>query len=108
MMRNGLIVGKYGDKHWYQNGDYHRLDGPAIEYPNGTKEWWQNGKRHRTDGPAVEHGNGSKRWYIDGKEYTEEAFELAAFLYSGKKSIKSWTEVDNIIPFCYKNLSITR
>ena len=24
-------------------GKWHREDGPAIEYPNGTKEWWLNG-----------------------------------------------------------------
>ena len=29
-------------------GNLHRLDGPAIEYADGTKSWWLNGKRHRS------------------------------------------------------------
>ena len=33
-----------GDKRWYLNGNYHREDGPAVEYPNGYKEWYLNGK----------------------------------------------------------------
>jgi len=28
------------EKYWCKKGKYHRLDGPAIECPNGTKEWW--------------------------------------------------------------------
>jgi len=40
----------HGDRTaWFQNGKYHRLDGPAIEYKNGTKHWYQNDKLHRTD-----------------------------------------------------------
>ena len=52
---------------WFQNGDLHRLDGPAIEYKNGTKHWYQNGKFHRTDGPAVEYASGGKQWFQNGK-----------------------------------------
>ena len=48
-----------GDKFWYQNGKYHRLDGPAIEHANGAKSWFQDGKRHRLDGPAIEYANGN-------------------------------------------------
>ena len=32
------------DKQWYQNGEFHREDGPAIEYASGRKKWYQNGK----------------------------------------------------------------
>ena len=86
-----------GNKYWYQNGNHHRLDGPAIEYSNGDKEWWQMGKRHRLDGPACEWSDGDKAWYqndmlhrldgpayemvngnkdwwIEGKQYSEQAF----------------------------------
>ncbi len=28
-----------------EKGEYHRIDGPAIERANGTREWWENGKR---------------------------------------------------------------
>ena len=65
-----------GSKGWYQNGMRHRLDGPAIEYPNGTKEWYQNDKRHRLDGPAIEFYHGDKEWYVDGIEYNEKEFDL--------------------------------
>jgi hypothetical protein len=87
-----------GNKWWYQNGELHRLDGPAIEYIDGHKEWYQNGKLHRLDGPAIEHAkggnkywyqndklhrldgpaveysNGVKWWFIEGTRYTEEEF----------------------------------
>ena len=31
----------------------HRVDGPAIEGANGSKHWFQWGERHREDGPAI-------------------------------------------------------
>ena len=34
-----------GSKYWRLNGQYHREDGPAIEYPNGRKYWFLNGKQ---------------------------------------------------------------
>jgi len=42
-MRNGLHIDKYGNKRWYVNGKFHRTDGPAIEYSNGSKFWYLNG-----------------------------------------------------------------
>lgn len=53
---------------------FHRLDGPAIEYANGSKVWWANGKLHRIDGPAVERIDKSNAWYVDGEPYCEEDF----------------------------------
>jgi hypothetical protein len=61
-MRNGMITNKYGDRLWYQNGQLHRTNGPAIEFASGAKSWYHNGLRHRTDGPAVEYANGTKMW----------------------------------------------
>ena len=63
-----------GHKEWFLNGEYHREDGPAIEYSYGAKYWYLNGKCHREDGPAVEYPDGRKFWYLNGKEYTEEEF----------------------------------
>ncbi len=63
-----------GDKEWYQNGQRHRLDGPAIEWADGYKAWYQNGQRHRLAGPAIERADGTKRWYINGKKLTEAEF----------------------------------
>jgi len=60
---------KYSDgtKKWFQNGLLHRLDGPAVERPNGFKAWYQNGHFHRTDGPAVEYSDGTRGWWFKGK-----------------------------------------
>ena len=52
---------------WFQNGQLHRLDGPAIEDATGKKEWYQYNKRSRTDGPAVIGSDGRQEWYLDGK-----------------------------------------
>ena len=58
-------------KEWYLNGKHHRVDGPAIEYADGTKFWYLNGKRHREDGPAVEDADGTKMWWLNGKQVQE-------------------------------------
>ena len=63
-----------GTKEWWQNDQLHRLDGPTVEDSDGTKSWYQKGKRHRLDGPAIEYANGSREWWVDGKEYSEEEF----------------------------------
>ena len=41
------------------------------EIIGNTKIWRNsNGQYHRTDGPAVEFADGSKVWYINGKRLT--------------------------------------
>ncbi len=52
----------------------HRLDGPAMEFADGTKQWYQNDLLHRLDGPAIERPNGYKAWWVNGEEYTEEEY----------------------------------
>lgn len=74
-MKDGRIINKHGSVHWYENGQFHRLDGPAIEEPTGTRMWYLNGKRHREDGPAVEYSNGVKLWYLENRQVTEEEFD---------------------------------
>jgi hypothetical protein len=59
---------------WYLNGQYHRTDGPAIEYAWGPKYWYLNGQLHREDGPAIEYPDGSKWWYLNDNELTETEF----------------------------------
>jgi len=63
-----------GSKMWYVDGQRHRLDGPAIEWADGSKAWYVDGQCHRLDGPAVQYTDGSKEWWIDGKCLTEEEF----------------------------------
>jgi hypothetical protein len=62
-----VTVDNDGTKRWYLNNNFHREDGPAVEYTDGTKYWFLDDKLHRTDGPAVEYVNGNKLWYLDGK-----------------------------------------
>ena len=61
------VVWPDGTKHWFIDGEIHREDGPAIEFADGSKEWYLNGKLHREDGPAIEWANGTKEWYLNGK-----------------------------------------
>jgi hypothetical protein len=63
-----------GTEYWYVDGKQHRLDGPAIECANGDKEWYVDDKRHRLDGPAIEDANGYKAWWVDHKKMTEKEF----------------------------------
>ncbi len=64
-----------GTKFWFQDDRLHRLDGPAIECGDGTKFWCQNDNLHRLDGPAVIFANGTKSWYIEGVNYIENEFK---------------------------------
>ena len=64
-----------GSKFWYINGKPHREDGPAIERVSGSKFWYINGELHRENGPAVKYANGTKLWFINGKELTEDEFK---------------------------------
>jgi len=63
-----------GFRIWYQNGQLHREDGPAIENASGYNHWYINGKRHREDGPAIVCPDGTKHWFLNGEEYTEDEF----------------------------------
>ena len=59
---------------YYLNGQLHRIDGPATEYPSGNKYWHKEGWFHRLDGPAIEYASGRKSWYVKGQYYSEEEF----------------------------------
>ena len=59
-------------KTYILNERYHREDGPAVEYPNGTNIWYLNGQLHRKDGPAVEMASKTKKWYFNGVLHRED------------------------------------
>ena len=40
-----LVFHKKGSKSWNFNGEFHRLDGPAIEGYDGYRAWYLNGRR---------------------------------------------------------------
>lgn len=68
-----LEIDKNKNRFWRNDyGKLHRLDGPAIEFSDGSKFWYKNGQRHREDGPAVECNNGYKAWMINNIEYKKD------------------------------------
>ena len=76
-MKSIRRVDEWGNIHYTnENGEHHRLDGPAFESPNGYKSWLINGKFHREDGPSRIFTNGSTRYHLNGIEYTKEDWEL--------------------------------
>jgi len=73
-MESSKTYNEYWERWVWRNsqGQYHREDGPAIEYDGGTKIWYQNGRCHREDGPALEFANGDKSWYRNGILHRED------------------------------------
>jgi hypothetical protein len=69
-----------------EKGEYHREDGPAIEWATGDKYWYLNDELHRVDGPAIERANGDKEWWLNGQR-----------LYvNGEKMLVSKEDLDHI------------
>jgi hypothetical protein len=63
-----LQIEEWGTRIWRnKEGEFHRLDGPAIEYVSGYKEWYQYGLLHRSDGPAREFVGGREEWWYKGE-----------------------------------------
>jgi len=63
-----IEVDEYGNKQYLNDeGNYHRLDGPAVEWSNGSKRWYINGNSHRNIDPSSEWWDGEKRWYFKNK-----------------------------------------
>jgi len=44
-MKNGKHTDAGGSEYWYQNGQLHREDGPAVRYADGEEGWYLNGKK---------------------------------------------------------------
>lgn len=64
---------KYDDKiAWYKHGTYHREDGAALEWNNGTRMWYYKGALHRVGGPAVTNPLGNEDWYFEGNLHRED------------------------------------
>ena len=83
-----------GTKRWFQNGKFHRLDGPAVEYTNGTFAWFKCGKIHRLDGPAVLWDNGDTNWFINNYDVTKEITKWAK---ENDIDLENLTEVDKTL-----------
>lgn len=57
-----------------------------VEVNKSGTFWRLNGNFHREDGPAVEWNDGTKGWWLNGKQYTEEEFNRAT-----KKVVPEYT-----------------
>jgi len=81
-----FFINMFGDKEYKNSkGEYHKLDGPAIESSNRNKYWYKEGKRHRIDGPADEYTNGDKYWwvlnqYLEEKEFNSWIIRILKFV----------------------------
>jgi len=41
---NGHLAGLHGVNYWFKDDQFHREDGPAIEWNDGTQFWYLNGE----------------------------------------------------------------
>jgi hypothetical protein len=75
-MKYIVEIDENGNRFWrnFKTEKFHRENGPACEYVDGTKIWYLNGQVHREDGPAIEMADGAKEWYLNGINHTEEEF----------------------------------
>lgn len=62
----------------YKNklGLHHRLDGPALEYRDGSKYWMVDGRYHREDGPAMSLSDKTEYYYLEGSQYQKINYDL--------------------------------
>jgi hypothetical protein len=60
-----------GSREWYCHGKLHREDGPARVMQDGSKEWFFEGLRHRLGAPAIIRSDGSKEWWREGTRFPE-------------------------------------
>ena len=87
----GIAEWPDGEKEWYLDGEYHRVDGPAIEYADGRKRWFLNGKLHRVDGPAIEWADGRKQWWLNYNHvFTLESIGEYLTIEDGLPSTMEW------------------
>ena len=68
-------IDEHGTKSYYKNGKRHRLNGPAVEFFDGSRHWYYEGRLHRLNGPAKEHSDGWKNWYYEGRLITSSSQE---------------------------------
>lgn len=63
------IIWPDGSQSWHYDNEIHREDGPAIIRANGHETWMRHGKPHRIGGPAVTKLDGGQEWWQDGKRH---------------------------------------
>lgn len=69
-----ILSPHYDLEEWYKEGKLHREGGPARRHRQNT--WWfHEGKLHRTDGPAVIIGGHPKEYWIHGEKYSPKEYK---------------------------------
>lgn len=102
-----IEIDEYGNKFYHKDKAmtiFHREDGPAIEYANGTKVWCFNGKVHREDGPAAIYSDGYKQWYLNGERLSEEEFNEK----TSKEIVLTMDEIADKLGIDVSKLKITK
>ncbi len=73
-----IYIFSSGEKHYVLDEVYlHREKGPAYISFENDYEWYQNGNLHRLDGPAMiyeDFGMIKETFFIDNKKYKEEDY----------------------------------
>ena len=90
------VIWKDGSQFWYLNGDYHRKNGPAIIWKDGSKHWYKNGVPHRENGPAVIRSNGVVEYWLEGIPYKNEVLlkmEVQKLKRSRKGANDRWEKI---------------
>ena len=61
----------HGTKIWKnENGEKHRVNGPAVLDERGNEYWYRNGDRHRDDDlPAIVIPDRRLEWFFSGKQH---------------------------------------
>ena len=63
-------------EYWFSNGIVHRNRrlGPAVILKNGDHQYWNYGQLHREDGPAIVRADGTIEWYLFGQRVSQTKF----------------------------------
>lgn len=80
------------------DGYLHRLNGPAVIFPDGYKAWYVNGEQHSiNDKPAVIRPDGELAWYVNGELRRDNG--KPAVITSG--GVLKWYEDSRLIDIYY-------
>jgi len=93
-----IEVDHRGTKHYLnQKRKFHRLDGPAVEYSDGSKYWLINGNYHQNIGHSIECRNGPKYWLFKGKHHriggSYHSYDDLWFIYGKEYSKKGYINI---------------
>jgi hypothetical protein len=75
-MKNGRYVEDFGTIKYFKDDQLHSYnDKSSICWEGGDKYWHQNGQLHRLTGPAVINYDGWQAYFINGVSMSKEEWE---------------------------------